>query len=150
MTTTAPQKGLRLSINPTYDSRKTGPRYTIATFVADRFVDVKPLADPFVRHTVRVSILDAIRSILRRGSVVVSVTVSGHQSIVEDVMELDANYIGHGNTRRAEWTTNGSFIDYDGFGYAVKDGKADTNSHIKPSRASDISPDATHVVWFNR
>lgn len=100
------QKFLRLSINPTYDSRETGPRYTIQTFIADRFLDVKPLADPFVRHTIRVSVLDAIWSILRHGSVVVSVNINGHQSIVEDVMELDANYIGHGSTRRAEWTTS--------------------------------------------
>jgi len=43
-----------------------------------------------------------------------------------------------------------SFIDYDGFGYPVKDGKADPSIYIKPSRLHEIPADATHIVWFNR
>lgn len=45
----------------------------------------------------------------------------------------------------------GEFIDYDGFGYAVKGGLADKDKRIVPSKAREaIPPDATHVVWFNR
>jgi len=44
----------------------------------------------------------------------------------------------------------GSFIDYDGHGRPVKDGMADENIVIKPSRVHEIPKDATHVVWFNR
>lgn len=45
---------------------------------------------------------------------------------------------------------SGSFIDYDGFGYPVKDGKADESLCIYPSRRDEIPKDATHIVWFNR
>lgn len=45
---------------------------------------------------------------------------------------------------------SGSFIDYDGFGYPMKDGKADSEICVKPSRLEEIPKDATHVVWFNR
>jgi hypothetical protein len=44
----------------------------------------------------------------------------------------------------------GMFIDYDGFGYPVKDGLADEAIEIKPSRLSAIPADATHIVWYNR
>lgn len=44
----------------------------------------------------------------------------------------------------------GAFIDYDGFGNPVKDGKADPNMDIVPSRPQDIPEDATHIWWFNR
>ncbi len=44
-----------------------------------------------------------------------------------------------------------AFIDYDGFGYPVKDGKADKSVTVRPSDArTSIPSDATHVVWFNR
>lgn len=60
----------------------------------------------------------------------------------EDDVYTVAEFIAHAKA--------GSFIDYDGFGYAVKDGKADESFCVKPSRASEIPSDATHVVWFNR
>lgn len=41
------------------------------------------------------------------------------------------------------------FIDYDGFGHAVKDGKCDSRA-IYPSEAAEVPEDATHIVWFNR
>lgn len=44
----------------------------------------------------------------------------------------------------------GALIDYDGFGNPVKDGMADSNIEIKPSRPQDIPEDATHIWWFNR
>lgn len=44
----------------------------------------------------------------------------------------------------------GSFVDYDGFGHPVKNGKADPNIGIQPSRLETIPADATHIVWYNR
>lgn len=44
----------------------------------------------------------------------------------------------------------GGFIDYDGFGYPVKNGLSDEKICIYPSRLKDIPDDATHIVWFNR
>lgn len=46
---------------------------------------------------------------------------------------------------------SGSFIDYDGFGYPVKDSMADPSIMVNPSSAKySIPKDATHIVWFNR
>jgi hypothetical protein len=42
------------------------------------------------------------------------------------------------------------FIDYDGFGYAVKNSLADITVIICPSRVDEIPADATHIVWFNK
>jgi hypothetical protein len=44
----------------------------------------------------------------------------------------------------------GMFIDYDGFGHPVKDGKADSGINIYPSQVSKIPEDATHIVWYNQ
>ena len=44
----------------------------------------------------------------------------------------------------------GLFIDYDGFGYPVKDHMADETWVVKPSKRKHIPSDATHIVWFNR
>lgn len=41
------------------------------------------------------------------------------------------------------------FIDYDGYGYAVKDDMVDTTP-IAPSIRHKMPEDATHIVWFNR
>jgi hypothetical protein len=43
-----------------------------------------------------------------------------------------------------------SFIDYDGFGYPVKNGKYDPDIVISPSKIDQIPSDATHIVWYNR
>ena len=43
-----------------------------------------------------------------------------------------------------------AFIDYDGFGYPVKDGLADEGIQIYPSQIDKIPKDATHIIWFNR
>jgi len=48
-----------------------------------------------------------------------------------------------------ECCEGGGFIDYDGFGNPVKDGKA-SNQRIYPSERGFIPKDATHIVWFNR
>jgi len=42
------------------------------------------------------------------------------------------------------------FVDYDGFGYPVKDKKSDITITIVPSRIEEIPEDATHIIWFNR
>lgn len=51
----------------------------------------------------------------------------------------------------------GVYIDYDGFGDLVKDGKIVTPLDedeiplwIKPSRHHLISADVTHILWYNR
>jgi hypothetical protein len=45
---------------------------------------------------------------------------------------------------------NNMFIDYDGYGYPVKDSMADSSIIIIPSDLRNIPKDATHIVWFNR
>ena len=45
---------------------------------------------------------------------------------------------------------DGSFIDYDGFGYPVKDSLADKSIVIQPSTVDKIPADATHIVWYNK
>ena len=45
---------------------------------------------------------------------------------------------------------SGAFVDYDGFGYPVKDSHADPRAWIQPSNLADIPKDATHIVWFSR
>lgn len=50
-----------------------------------------------------------------------------------------------------ESVRDGMFIDYDGFGYPVKDDKMDDDIRIYPSNVVHVWPkDATHIVWFNR
>ena len=44
----------------------------------------------------------------------------------------------------------GAFIDYDGFGFPVKDKLADESIEVKPSKIDKIPKDATHIVWYNR
>ena len=41
------------------------------------------------------------------------------------------------------------FIDYDGFGQAVKEGKVDPVL-IYPSQVDEIPEDATHIMWYNK
>lgn len=49
-----------------------------------------------------------------------------------------------------EAVRTGGFVDYDGFGCAVKDGLEDPKNFIYPSQVENIPEDATHIVWFNR
>ena len=47
----------------------------------------------------------------------------------------------------------GGFIDYDGWGHAVKDNMMDPGDPdypIRPSKLFRIPKDATHIIWFNR
>lgn len=45
---------------------------------------------------------------------------------------------------------DGYFVDYDGSGHPVMDGKMDARITIKPSMVAIIPADATHVAWFNK
>ena len=45
---------------------------------------------------------------------------------------------------------HGAFVDYDGFGYPVRDSMSDETIVVRPSRSQDIPKDATHIVWYNR
>lgn len=45
---------------------------------------------------------------------------------------------------------HGYFIDYDGSGHPVKDGKMARKVTILPSKLDEIPKDATHIMWFNR
>ena len=47
-------------------------------------------------------------------------------------------------------TKSKSFIDYDGHGHPVRDGKCDPDITIIPSCIEEIPVDATHIVWYNR
>lgn len=91
------------SIEPTYDSRETGPRYYVTSTVNDRPVAwMERIDDPFVRHTVRVHWTDLLRALFR-GGLKVEVTVGGDLDVVDDVLELDANQLVPGRTRALEF-----------------------------------------------
>ncbi len=92
----------RQSIQPTYDHRKTGDRFTVETRVNDRRVSLTPTRDPFVCHRVTIGWRGLLTGLLRR-SLVVEVLVGGDREIVDDVMELDADCLTDNSTRRGEW-----------------------------------------------
>lgn len=46
---------------------------------------------------------------------------------------------------------NHFFIDYDGSGHPMKNGKINRGIDIIPSQGSSRIPeDATHIIWYNR
>jgi hypothetical protein len=93
----------RESIAPTYDHAETGDRYSVETRVEGRRISFTPMVDPFVTQRVVIGWLDLLRGLWRR-RLEVEVLVNGDQEIVEDVMELNADYLGkQGSTRRQEW-----------------------------------------------
>lgn len=94
---------MRQSIEPTYDSRETGPRYHV-TYKLDGHVITwqQRLDDPFVRAALHISWLDRLKSLLRR-DMEVEVLLGADPEVIEDVMELDSNYLASiPNTRREE------------------------------------------------
>jgi hypothetical protein len=94
----------RASIQPTYSSAETGPRYNITTWVGNRCIGFqKPLQDPFVNHRITVGWPDLLRGLLRR-RLVVTVIIGGDRDVVDDVLELDAEWLGGDSTRRDEFT----------------------------------------------
>lgn len=95
-----PVRPKRRSIPSTYDSRMDGPAFHVSTFVNGRAVTfMEPIADPFHRTSVVIGWRDLLRG-LRRRHVEVEVSVGARPSVVEDVMELDGNYLGQNCTRR--------------------------------------------------
>lgn len=96
----SPRRDLIPSLRPTYDSAETRPRYWVTSTVNDRPVAFQqPLPDPFVRHTVRLGWRDLLRGLLRRGRLVVEVTVGAPGELMDDVLELDAQSLIPGRTR---------------------------------------------------
>lgn len=97
---------LRQSISPTYDSRLSGPRYHVTSRVDGRtIVFQERIADPFVRHTIRLHWRDLLRGLLHRG-LMVTVIVGGDPDIVNDVLELDDNTLTPNSTRRQEFNVH--------------------------------------------
>lgn len=101
---------MRQSIEPTYDRQKTGDRFTVETRIGNRLlhhdnrlVTHERVSDPFINTSVHVGWRDCLYGLLRR-ELVVNVVVSGDRDIVEDVMELDSDYLGiTACTRRKAW-----------------------------------------------
>lgn len=97
------ERPIRQSIAPTYDSRETGDRYWVTTWVGKKLVTWQyGIGDPFVRQTVHIGWRDLLKGLLRR-SLDVVVTVGADIDLVNDVMELDANTLTPNSTRREEW-----------------------------------------------
>lgn len=97
----------RMSIRPTYDSRETGPRYHVTVRVNSRTLVLRHRTpDPFVNQRVIVGWRDLLTSLLRRRAVV-EVIVDGDRDVIEDVLDLDGDYLGPGqNTRRQAWNAH--------------------------------------------
>lgn len=94
---------MRQSIASTYDQVKTGDRFTLDTYVGDRRVSHERIPDPFVNTRITVGWRDLLRGLLRR-RLVVNVVVGGDGEVVEDVLELNSDYLGGSHsTRRKEW-----------------------------------------------
>lgn len=93
----------RQSIQPTYDRQKTGDRFTLEIRENDKRLSVESLPDPFHNTTIRPrGWRVALGVLLRRCTF--TVIVGGDPEIVEDVIELDGDYLGRfGSTRRSKW-----------------------------------------------
>lgn len=96
---------MRQSIQPTYDRRETGDRYSVEYRVNGRTVGNDAIADPFIRGTVRVGWRDLLRGLLQR-QMVVEITVNADAELINDVMELDANCLIPNSTRQQQFQAN--------------------------------------------
>lgn len=93
----------RQSIEPTHDHQETGDRFTVEVRECGKRLSLETLADPFIHTKVRPRGWRVALAVLR-GRYEVLVHVSGDDEIVEDVMELNSDYLGTmQSTRRAEW-----------------------------------------------
>jgi len=91
---------MRRSIQPTYDSRMTGPAYHVTYRVNGKTITFRePIDDPFIRGHVTIGWLDLLRGLLR-GQITVEVIVGGERDRVNDVLELDANALVGNSSRR--------------------------------------------------
>lgn len=96
---------MRQSIQPTYDSRQTGPAYHVTYRVNSKTITFRELIDdPFIRGRVVVGWRDLLRSLFR-GSLTVEVNVDGDKDRVNDVLELNANALVRGSSRRQSFDT---------------------------------------------
>jgi len=91
---------MRKSIEPTYDSRETGLRFNVETRINGQAIRNQIIPDPFVRTTIRLAFWDVVKAFLFERKLHIEVLVNGDEDIVEDVMELDANYLASNSTRR--------------------------------------------------
>lgn len=96
---------MRQSIEPTYDSRETGNRFKAESRINGQTIGHEVIADPFVTHTVTIGFWDAVKAFLFERKLRVTVRVDGDPQIIEDVMELDANYLGSNSTRRQQFNS---------------------------------------------
>jgi hypothetical protein len=107
----------RASIQPAYDSRRTGPPYQLTCWVNGHRADGwDRLYDPFARRPLRIGWRDLLSGLLHHG-LVIEVQTSTDPDIREDVLELDANYLGEDCTRRDAYNTSvrtGSTAGYTG------------------------------------
>ncbi len=95
-------RAVRQSIEPTYDHRVTGDRFTVETRINGRRLNEITTRDPFVHHRVVIGWRDLLRFAIQGREV--TVIVGGDRGIVDDVMELDADCLTYNSTRRTEWT----------------------------------------------
>jgi hypothetical protein len=92
----------RQSIQPTYNAEKTGPRFTVESRLNGKRIALEKISDPFVFHRVVIGWRDLLGFILRGRSI--EVVVSGDPEVVEDVCELNSDYLGRqDSSRRQEW-----------------------------------------------
>lgn len=115
---------MRDSIQPTYDSRETGPRYWVTTIVDGRTIGFRqPLEDPFARTVVTVSFLGLLRALFR-GGLKVEVIKGAEPELMNDVLELDANQLVPGRTRKQEFRADmhKALSDFVGDGQAADRG----------------------------
>jgi hypothetical protein len=89
---------VRNSIKPTYNHQDTGDRFAV-----EGRLSLTPLRDPFIHTIIRPRGWRVAWAVLR-GRYSVSVHVSGDKAAIEDVLELDSDYLGTmRSTRRQEW-----------------------------------------------
>ncbi len=94
-------RAARKSIEPTYDHRETGDRFTVETRINGLRLNEVTVRDPFVHHRVTIAWRDLFRFAL--GGRSVTVVLGGDPQIVDDVLELDADCLTFNSTRRDEW-----------------------------------------------